>query len=276
MTLAGRRPGPDRPLWLTAPSARPTGGAVFELEDKVALVTGAGQNVGAGIARLLAEQGAAVAVNDIRPERAADTVAAIEAAGGRAVAIGFDVTDHQAVAAGVAEVEGTLGPVDVLVNNAGNGGAEGMRPTQFRESDPASWRGPIDVNLYGVLNCSHAVINGMCERGWGRIITIASGAGLVGLNIGVSPYAAGKGGAIGFMRHLAIENARYGVTANTLAIGLMTNEDQSVTEALARQIPTKRTGVPEDIGYACVYLASPEAEWVTGQTIQINGGSVTT
>ncbi|MCD9623308.1 SDR family NAD(P)-dependent oxidoreductase [Rhabdothermincola salaria] len=249
---------------------------MFELEDKVALVTGAGQNVGAGIARLLAEQGAAVAVNDIRPERAADTVAAIEAAGGRAVAIGFDVTDHQAVAAGVAEVEGTLGPVDVLVNNAGNGGAEGMRPTQFRESDPASWRGPIDVNLYGVLNCSHAVINGMCERGWGRIITIASGAGLVGLNIGVSPYAAGKGGAIGFMRHLAIENARYGVTANTLAIGLMTNEDQSVTEALARQIPTKRTGVPEDIGYACVYLASPEAEWVTGQTIQINGGSVTT
>jgi NAD(P)-dependent dehydrogenase (short-subunit alcohol dehydrogenase family) len=249
---------------------------VFELEDKVALVTGAGQNVGAGIARLLAGQGAAVAVNDIRPERAAETVAAIEAAGGRAMAIGFDVTDHQAVAAGVAEVEAALGPVDVLVNNAGNGGAEGMRPTQFRDSDPASWRGPIDVNLYGVLNCSHAVINGMCERGWGRIITIASGAGLVGLNIGVSPYAAGKGGAIGFMRHLAIENARYGVTANTLAIGLMTNEDQSVTEALARQIPTKRTGVPEDIGYACVYLASPEAEWVTGQTIQINGGSVTT
>lgn len=249
---------------------------MFELEDKVALVTGAGQNVGAGIARLLAGQGAAVAVNDIRPERAADTVAAIEAAGGRAVAIGFDVTDHEAVVAGVAEVEAALGPVDVLVNNAGNGGAEGMRPTQFRDSDPASWRGPIDVNLYGVLNCSHAVINGMCERGWGRVITIASGAGLVGLNIGVSPYAAGKGGAIGFMRHLAVENARHGVTANTLAIGLMTNEDQSVTEALARQIPTKRTGVPKDIGYACVYLASREAEWVTGQTIQINGGSVTT
>lgn len=249
---------------------------MFELDDKVALVTGAGQNVGAGIARLLARQGAAVAVNDIRPERAADTVAAIEAAGGRALAVGFDVTDHQGAAAGVAEVEAALGPVDVLVNNAGNGGAEGMRPTQFRESDPASWRGPIDVNLYGVLNCSHAVINGMCDRGWGRVITIASGAGLVGLNIGVSPYAAGKGGAIGFMRHLAIENARFGVTANTLAIGLMTNEDQTVTEALARQIPTKRTGVPEDIGYACVYLASPEAEWVTGQTIQINGGSVTT
>jgi NAD(P)-dependent dehydrogenase (short-subunit alcohol dehydrogenase family) len=248
---------------------------LFELDGKVALVTGAGQNVGAGIARLLAAQGAAVAVNDIRVERAADTVAAIESAGGRAVAVGFDVTDYEAVVTGVAEVEAALGPVDVLVNNAGNGGAQGMRPTQFRDSDPASWRGPIDVNLYGVMNCCRAVINGMCERGWGRVVTIASGAGIVGLNIGVSPYAGGKGGAIGFMRHLAVENARFGVTANTLAIGLMTMEDHSVTEALAKQIPTKRTGLPEDIGHACVYLASPEASWVTGQTIQVNGGSVT-
>jgi NAD(P)-dependent dehydrogenase (short-subunit alcohol dehydrogenase family) len=248
---------------------------MFELDGKVAVVTGAGQNVGAGIARLLAQQGAAVAVNDLRVERAEHTVAEIEAAGGKALAVGFDVTDHAAVVAGMAEVEAALGPIDISVNNAGNGGAEGMRPTQFRESDPASWRGPIDVNLYGVMNCCHAVINGMCDRGWGRIITIASGAGLVGLNIGVSPYGGGKGGAIGFMRHLAVENARFGVTANTLAIGLMSNPDRSVTEALARQIPTKRTGVPEDIAYACVYLASPEASWVTGQTIQINGGSVT-
>jgi len=150
---------------------------VFELDTLVALVTGAGQNVGAGIARLLAAQGAAVAVNDVRAERAADTVATIEAAGGRAIAVAFDVTDFEQVTAGVAEVEARLGPVDILVNNAGNGGAEGMRPTQFRDTDPASWRGPIDVNLYGVMNCSRAVINPMCDRGWGRIITIASGAG---------------------------------------------------------------------------------------------------
>jgi len=248
---------------------------VFELDTLVALVTGAGQNVGAGIARLLAAQGAAVAVNDVRAERAADTVATIEAAGGRAIAVAFDVTDFEQVTAGVAEVEARLGPVDILVNNAGNGGAEGMRPTQFRDTDPASWRGPIDVNLYGVMNCSRAVINPMCNRGWGRIITIASGAGVVGLNIGVSAYGGGKGGAIGFMRHLAVENARFGVTANTLAIGLMTMDDHTVTEALAKQIPTKRTGVPDDIGYACVYLASPEASWMTGQTIHLNGGSVT-
>lgn len=250
---------------------------LFDLSGKVALVTGAGQNVGAGIARVLAGQGAAVAVNDIRVERAEDTVREITDAGGRAMAVGFDVTDYDDVAAGIARVAAELGTVDILVNNAGNGGAEGMKPTKFRESDPASWRGPIDVNLYGVMNCSRAVINPMVDKGWGRIVTIASGAGVVGLNIGVSPYGGGKGGAIGFMRHLAVENARAGVTANTLAIGLMPiTGDRSVTEALAKQIPTGRTGLPEDIGYACAYLTSNEAEWVTGQTIHVNGGSVTT
>jgi NAD(P)-dependent dehydrogenase (short-subunit alcohol dehydrogenase family) len=249
---------------------------VLDLTGKVALVTGAGQNVGAGIARILAGQGAAVAVNDLRVERAQETVAAINDAGGRAFAVGFDVTDYDAVTAGVSEAEAALGPIDILVNNAGNGGAERMVPTQFRDSDPQTWSGPIEVNLYGVMNCARAVINGMCERGWGRIVTIASGAGAVGLRIGVSAYGGGKGGAIGFMRHLALENARDGVTANTLAIGLMPTPDRTVTESLARQIPVGRTGKPEDIGYAVAYLASNEAEWVTGQTIHVNGGSVTT
>jgi NAD(P)-dependent dehydrogenase (short-subunit alcohol dehydrogenase family) len=250
---------------------------MFELTAKVALVTGAGQNVGAGIARVLAAQGATVVVNDIRVERADETVAAIRAAGGHATSVAFDVTDYDDVVAGIGRAVAEVGPIDILVNNAGNGGAEGMKPTKFRDSDPASWRGPIDVNLYGVMNCSRAVINPMVEKGWGRIVTIASGAGVVGLNIGVSPYGGGKGGAIGFMRHLAVENARAGVTANTLAIGLMpVMGDRSVTEALAKQIPVGRTGLPEDIGYACAYLVSPEAEWVTGQTMHINGGSVTT
>lgn len=249
---------------------------MFELDGRVAVVTGAGQNVGAGIARALASQGAIVAVNDYVPERAAQIADEINAAGGRAMPIAFDVTDHAAVAEGMSIVATTLGPIDILVNNAGNGGAEGMRPTQFRDSTPESWRGPIDVNLYGVMNCSHAVINPMVERGWGRIITIASGAGAVGLNIGVSPYGGGKGGSIGFMRHLAIENARDGVTANTLAIGLMEQKDRQVTEHLARQIPVGRTGTPADIASVCVWLAAPESEWITGQTIHVNGGSVTT
>ncbi len=249
---------------------------MFDLHGKVALVTGAGQNVGAGIAGVLAARGATVAVNDLRVERAEATVAAIRDAGGTAIAVGFDVTDYDDVDAGVRWVEGQQGRVDILVNNAGNGGEGGMVPTQFRDSEPASWRGPVEVNLYGVMNCSRAVINPMCERGWGRIITIASGAGTTGLNIGVSPYAGGKGGAIGFMRHLAVENARAGVTANTLAIGLMGMPDPKVTEAMARQIPVGRTGTPDDIGYACAYLASEEAAWMTGQTIQLNGGAVTT
>ena len=250
---------------------------LFDLTGKVALVTGAGQNVGAGIATTLAAQGATVAVNDFVPERAAAVVASIQAAGGTALAAPFDVTDYAGVEAAVADVAAAIGPVDILVNNAGNGGAEGMRPQQFRDSDPASWEGPIKVNLYGVLNCSRAVINGMCDRGWGRVITISSGAGMVGLRIGVSPYAAGKGGGLAFMRHLAHETARYGVTANTLALGLMgvQGPPNETTEALARQIPVGRLGTADDIAAACAYLASTEASWMTGQTIHVNGGAVT-
>jgi len=242
---------------------------MFDLSGKTAVVTGAGQNVGAGIARLLAAQGATVHVNDIVAERAQDTVDQISDAGGAAAVASFDVTDYDAVTDAMA----TIGVVDILVNNAGNGGAEGMGLTQFRDSEPAGWMGAINVNLFGVLHCSRAVINGMCERGFGRVITISSGAGITGLRIGVSPYAAGKGGAIAFMRHLAMENARFGVTANSLALGLMQPENSGPVDALAKQIPVGRTGTPEDIGGACVYLASDEASWVTGQTSHIDGGA---
>ncbi|HEY7133439.1 MAG TPA: SDR family NAD(P)-dependent oxidoreductase [Acidimicrobiia bacterium] len=249
---------------------------MFDLTGRTALVTGAGQGVGAGIARLLASQGAWVLVNDLRAERAERTVDAVTAAGGKATVVAFDVTDYDAVRGGVAEAEAAFGPVDVLVNNAGNGGAEAIRPMPFRDTDPATWEGPVRVNLYGVLHCSRAVINGMCEREWGRVITIASGAGMVGLDIGVAAYGAGKGGAIGFMRHLAIENARLGVTANTLALGLMEMEQPGdITARMARTIPVGRLGRAEDVGAACVWLASEEASWVTGQTIHVNGGSVT-
>jgi NAD(P)-dependent dehydrogenase (short-subunit alcohol dehydrogenase family) len=242
---------------------------VFDLSGRDALVTGAGQNVGAGIARALAAQGATVHVNDIVEARAQQTVDQITAAGGNAATAPFDVTDYDAVTDAIA----SIGTVDILVNNAGNGGAEGMGLTQFRDSEPASWMGAINVNLFGVLHCSRAVINGMCERGWGRVITISSGAGITGLRIGVSPYAAGKGGAIAFMRHLAMENARFGVTANSLALGLMQPENSGPVDALAKQIPVGRTGTPDDVGFGCVYLASNEASWITGQTIHLDGGA---
>jgi 3-oxoacyl-[acyl-carrier protein] reductase len=247
---------------------------MFDLHGRVALVTGAGQGVGAEIARALARQGAMVAVNDLVADRAQAVVEQIKAGGGQAVATPFDVTDLPLVREGIAR----LLQVDILVNNAGNSGTtERMLVRQFIDMEPESWEGPIRVNLYGVLHCCFAVVGGMCERGWGRVITISSGAATAGVGIGVTPYSAGKGGGIAFTRSLALEVASQGVTANTLAIGLMESpEGPRVTSGLARGIPVGRTGTPADVAAACVWLASEEAAWVTGQTIQINGGSVTT
>lgn len=248
--------------------------AMFDLTGRTALVTGAGRGVGLGIAASLIEAGATVYVNDLVAERAE---AAADALGPKARPLAFSVTDLDAVRTSITGVD----PIDILVNNAGIPAA--MRPVKFFEMDPVEWAAYVDVNLYGVLNCVKATIDGMCERRWGRVITISSGAGTQGLNIGVSIYGAGKGGAISFMRHLAVETARNGVTANTLALGLMERDDPDVTEesrtvtaAMAKQVPVGRLGTGRDIGSACVFLASDEAEWITGQTIAVNGGAVTT
>jgi NAD(P)-dependent dehydrogenase (short-subunit alcohol dehydrogenase family) len=246
---------------------------VAGLQGRRALVTGAGQGVGAGIVRVLAAAGAEVVVNDLHAARAEAVAADVVAAGGSARALAFDVTDRDAVLAAVA----ASGPVDVLVNNAGI--PETMRPTRFADFDPADWDPYVQVNLYGVLNCCHAVVGGMVERGFGRVVTISSGAGVVGLSIGVSLYGAGKGGALAFMRHLAVELGRTGVTANSVALGLMEMKpgaDRTVTEAMARQVPVGRLGTGTDVGHLVAYLASEEAAWLTGQTIHLNGGSVTT
>jgi NAD(P)-dependent dehydrogenase (short-subunit alcohol dehydrogenase family) len=248
---------------------------MFDLTSEIALVTGAGQGVGAGIAVSLASQGAHVAVNDLFPERAAETVERIQAAGGTACVAAFDVCDYDATCSAIRQLEADFGPISILVNNAGVPPDMGVAP--FRETTPEAWRPYIELNTYGVMNCAHAVINGMCERGHGRIITISSGAGTVGVSLGVSPYGAGKGGAIAFMRHLAMEVAKDGVTANTVALGLIDNHaDPSITAHLARTVPVGRLGRPEDIAPICVYLASREAAWMTGQTLQLNGGNVTT
>lgn len=248
---------------------------MFDLTGRVALVTGAGQGVGAGIARALAARGARVAVNDLIAERARATSEDIADAGGVALAISFDVTRYGQVEDGVGRIEAELGAVDILVNNAGVPASMRLRP--FRETQPEDWRPYVDLNLYGVMNCSRAVIEGMCERHHGRIITISSGAGTIGIGLGVSAYGAGKGGGLSFMRHLAMENAAKGVTANSLAIGVMQNEiDVDLNARLAAGVPVGRAGEPADIAAACVYVASDEASWLTGQTIELNGGSVTT
>jgi NAD(P)-dependent dehydrogenase (short-subunit alcohol dehydrogenase family) len=198
----------------------------------------------------------------------------IASEGLRAVAAAFDVTDATAVAAGVGRARAALGPVDILVNNAGV--PEGMAVEPFRAMDPAGWRRFIDLNLYGVLHCTRAVIDAMCERRFGRVVTISSGAGVVGSPMGISLYGAGKGGALAFMRHLAMEVARHGVTANSLALGLMGHAgDAEATRRMAAGVPVGRLGTPEDVAAAVLWLASTEAAWVTGQTIGLNGGSVT-
>ncbi len=248
---------------------------MFDLTGRRALVTGSGRGVGEGIARSLADAGAVVAINDLVADRAAAVADSIQAGGGAARVSAFDVGDYDAVVAGIAAFEADVGGLDILVNNAGIPESMGVQP--FRETEPAAWRPYIDVNLFGVMNCSRAVINGMCERGHGRIVTISSGAGTTGLNLGVSPYAAGKGGGISFMRHLALESAGQGVTANSLAIGMIDNHlDPKITEHLTRQIPVGRLGQPADIAALCLYLVSDEAAWMTGQTLELNGGSVTT
>ncbi|WEH12903.1 SDR family NAD(P)-dependent oxidoreductase [Streptomyces sp. VNUA24] len=247
---------------------------MFDLTGHVALVTGAGQNAGAGIARALAEQGAAVAVNDLRPERAEATCAEIGKAGGRAVPVPFDVTDIDAVRAGVARAgEAFGGTVDILVNNAGIPADMGYGP--FRDIAPERWRGPVEINLFGAMNCVHAVLPGMRATGWGRVVQISSGAGRTGLAIGVSLYGAGKSGVEGFVRHISQEEAKAGITANTLALGLMQSAGGPGIDRIAEGIPVGRLGRPEDVGAAVAFLVSPEASWLTGQTIDLNGGSHT-
>ena len=249
---------------------------MFDLTGRVALVTGAGQGVGRGIALAMADRGATVAVNDREPDRAEDVAAEIGARGGAAVAAVFDVGDRDAVRHGVTSVAEAHGPIDILVNNAGI--PPGMTLQPFRETIAEDWRVFFDVNTFGVMYCCGAVLDGMRTAGRGRIVTISSGAATIGSRLGTSIYGASKGGAIAFMRNLAQEEARQGITVNTIALGMMDTigSGDPGLDAAARALPVGRLGTPADAGALCVYLASDEAGWMTGQTLQLNGGAPTT
>lgn len=251
-------------------------------EGRVALVTGAGQGVGRAVALRLAGEGAAVAVNDVREEPARTVVDEITTAGGRATAVVADVTDYGQVATMVASAVSTLGRLDIVVNNAGNVGADprGWTLKPFWDTAPEEWRSFVDVNLYGVLNCCrHAIPVLMAQGDGGRLVTIVSDAGRTG-EPHLEVYAAAKAGAAGFMRSIAKSVGRFGITANSVALGTMTSPaweamDEGEYRDRLRSYVVRRPGRPEEVAALVAHLASDEAGWITGQTYPLNGGSST-
>ncbi|MFK7732761.1 MAG: SDR family NAD(P)-dependent oxidoreductase [Pseudomonadales bacterium] len=243
---------------------------MFDLSGKVALVTGAGRGVGAGIATALATQGARLAINDYFPERAEEAAEQLRAQGADAIAIPFNVTDGGAVDSGFQHVENNFGSIDILVNNVGTL-PHGMQPQTFLKTPVDMWSQHIDNNLYGTLHCTRRAVEGMADRGWGRIIAISSDAGRTG-HYGSSVYGAAKAGMEGLMRTIAKEFGRKGVTANSIVLGLINTVPEEFSEGAEKYFSTGRIGTPEDIGAAAVYLSSEEAAWVTGHSLVVNGG----
>ena len=251
---------------------------MFNLEGRCALITGAGQGVGAQIARVLAEQGATVLVNDLFQDRAEVVVDEIRRSGGKAASLVADITKLEVLKEQIERVSSELGcQIDILVNNAGIP-AEGIELARFVDSDPTQWSRHIELNGYGLLNATYAVLPGMIERQWGRIVTITSDGGRVG-DAGVAVYGAAKAMGPGFMRSLAKEVGSVGVTCNSISLGSIAHPNyQPDAERLAKMnklYATRRRGTPEDIAPAVLLLVSDEGSWITGQTIPVNGGYAT-
>lgn len=263
----------------------------LELKGKVALVTGAGQGVGREIARVLASEGVSVGVNDLYKERADVVAREIMDSGGRALGIQADVTSLKQVERMVDEVEEALGPVNILVNNAGvpveiRSGR--MQRTLFIDSDPTWWRKHIDLNVYGCLNCSYKVLPSMIDRKEGKIINIISEAGRVG-EVYLAVYSGAKAAILGFSKALAREVGRHRINVNCVALGATAHEgtrprlDPDATPetdpTLAKMLKLYpigmglgRIGRPWDAAYAVAFLASPKASFITGQCLSVSGG----
>ncbi len=246
-------------------------------DGRVVAVTGGGGGIGGATCQRFAAEGAKVAVLDVALEAAEKVAAGIRSAGGTAEAIRCDITDRASVDAAVGAVLQKLGPVDVLVNNAG---WDVFRP--FLKTEPAHWERLIAVNLLGVLHMHHAVLPSMVERKRGRIVNISSEAAQVGSS-GEAVYAACKGGIISFSKTIAREHARHGITCNVVCPGPTETalwEDykkgagnpEKLVEAFTRQIPLGRLGQPDDLPGAILFFASDDAGYITGQVLSVSGG----
>jgi 3-oxoacyl-[acyl-carrier protein] reductase len=243
---------------------------MFDLSDKVAIVTGASRGIGRGIAALMAARGAHV-VAAARGDHAAGTVTEIQDAGGRAEGASLDVTDSAAVDALVAGVMGRHGRIDILVNNAGI-----TRDQLMLRMKRDDWDQVIATNLTGAFVCAQAVLKPMIKQRTGRIVSVSSVVGQMG-NAGQANYAASKAGLIGFSKALAREVASRNVTVNVVAPGLIdTDMTRAITEKAqvdwASQIPLGRLGATGDVAAAVCFLASDEASYITGQVLAVNGG----
>lgn len=257
---------------------------LLDLGGQAALVTGAGQGAGRGIALLLAQHNAGgIAVNDFELERAAAVAAEIEALGVRAVPVQADVGDHASVRSAFEKGRAALGPITILVNNAGNAGpraAMGRSPL-FWETAPSDWDRFFRTNLQGVMNCCHVALPEMVTQKRGRIVTIVSDAGRVG-EARLAAYGAAKAGAAGFVRSIAREAGRFGITCN--AISLSSLEPPMSADQLAQflagdqakaqlsRYTIRRYGKPDDVAAMTLFLCSDAASWITGQTYPVNGG----
>jgi 2-hydroxycyclohexanecarboxyl-CoA dehydrogenase len=246
-------------------------------DGRTVIVTGGGGGIGGAVCQGFAAERAAVAVLDRAIEPATTVADQIVAGGGRAVAIESDITDRDSVEAAVERVVDELGPIDVLVNNAG---WDLFVP--FLQTDSGDWARLIDINLVGALHMHHAVLPGMVERGYGRVVNVASDAARVGSS-GESVYAACKAGLVAFSKTLAREHSRHGITFNVVCPGptdtalLRTVTDsaanpEKLREAFRRAIPMGRLGQPDDLVPAVLFFAAEDAAFVTGQVLSVSGG----
>lgn len=247
------------------------------LKGKVVVVTGGGSGIGRAVCLRFAEEQASVVILDINSDGAAETARLILDAGGRARSHVTDISDYHAAEAAIAAAENEFGPIDVLVNNAGWDEAK-----PFLATDTGLWKKIIDINLYGPLNLHHTVVSRMAKREAGKVINVASDAGRVGSS-GEAVYSACKGGMIAFSKTLARELARKNIQINTVCPGPTdtplfasfagdAEQGKKLVDGLTRAIPMRRLGQPSDYPGIIAFLASADADYITGQTISVSGG----